>query len=143
MSLEGSERIFRVGLVNTNAQFVLTGNLWRLWDIQIFNLENFDSNNNIIINNSSYIARNKFKNFIITFSELPAVNSHEILIETKNLFNTNIKTLELAHRESGRLLTRNKLQELQNHMENIEIRLEKIQDLKYQVQEIMISNSEK
>lgn len=74
---------------------------------------------------------------------MPAVNSHEILIETKNLFNTNIKTLELAHRESGRLLTRNKLQELQKHMENIETRLEKIQDLKYQVQEIKISNSEK
>ena len=41
--------------------------------------------------------------------------------------------LELAHRESERLLTTNKLCELQKYMGNIETRLEKTQNLKYQV----------
>ena len=49
--------------------------------------------------------------------------------------------LELVHWESERLLTRYRLCELQKHLENSESRLEKILDLKYQVQEIMISNN--
>lgn len=50
--------------------------------------------------------------------------------------------LELAHRKSARLLTRNKLYELQKHSKNIDTNLEKIQDSKYHKQEIMINNSE-
>ena len=50
--------------------------------------------------------------------------------------------LELAERESERLLKRNKLNKLQKHLANIEKRLDLLQDLKYKVQELMISESE-
>ena len=66
----------------------------------------------------------------------------EILSETRNLINTKRKTLELAERESERLLKRNKLNKLQKHLANIEKRLDLLQDLKYKVQELMISESE-
>ena len=66
----------------------------------------------------------------------------EILNETRNLINTQMKMLELAERETERLLKRNNLNELQKHLANIEKRLDVLQDLKYKVQELMISESE-
>ena len=66
----------------------------------------------------------------------------EILNETRNLINTQMEMLEIAERETERLLKRNKLNELQNHLANIEKRLDVLQDLKYKVQELMISESE-
>ena len=66
----------------------------------------------------------------------------EILSGTRNLMNTQMKMLELAERETERLLRRNKLNELQKHLANIEKRLDVLQDLKYKVQELMISESE-
>ena len=56
------------------------------------------------------------------------------LVETQNLIDTQIKMLERADKESERLLSRNKLCELQKHLQNIEMRLEKIQELKYRAQ---------
>ena len=50
--------------------------------------------------------------------------------------------LELAERETERLLKRNKLNELQKHLANIEKRFDVLQDLKCKVQELMISESE-
>ena len=59
---------------------------------------------------------------------MPTENSAEILAVTQNLINTNIKMLQSADRESKRTLTKNKLCELQKHLENIDARLEKIQN---------------
>ena len=50
--------------------------------------------------------------------------------------------LELAERETERPLKRYKLNELQKHLVNIEKRSDRLQDLKYKVQELMISESE-
>ena len=66
----------------------------------------------------------------------------EVLNDTRNLIKTQMKMLELAERETGSLLKRNKLKELQKHLANIEKRLDVLQDLKYKVQELMISESE-
>ena len=44
----------------------------------------------------------------------------EILNETRNYVDTQMKMLELAERETERLLKRNKLNELQKHLTNIE-----------------------
>ena len=66
----------------------------------------------------------------------------EVLNDTRNLIKTQMKMLELAERETGSLLKRNKLNELQKHLANIEKRLDVLQDLKYKVQELMISESE-
>ena len=60
----------------------------------------------------------------------------------RNLINTQMKMLELAERETERLLKRNILNELQKHLVNIQKRLDALQDLKYKVQELMISESE-
>ena len=57
------------------------------------------------------------------------------------ILNTQMKMLELAERETERLLKRNNLNELQKHLANIEKRLDVLQDLKYKVQELMISES--
>lgn len=72
---------------------------------------------------------------------MPTENSAETVVDPQNLININIRMLILAHQEGERLPTRNKLCELQKYLENVESRLEKIRSLKYQVQEIMISNS--
>ena len=53
-----------------------------------------------------------------------------------------MKMLELAERESERLLKRNELNELQKNLANIEKRLDILQDLKYKVQELMINERE-
>ena len=66
----------------------------------------------------------------------------EVLNDTRNLIKTQMKMLELAERETGSLLKRNKLNELQKHLANIEKRLDVLQDLKYKVQKLMISESE-
>ena len=72
---------------------------------------------------------------------MPTENSAETVVDPQNLININIRMLILAHQEGERLPTRNKLCELQKYLENVESRLEKTRSLKYQVQEIMISNS--
>ena len=51
----------------------------------------------------------------------------EILNETRNLINTQMKMLELAERETEQLLKRNKLNKLQKHLTNIEKRLDVLQ----------------
>ena len=66
----------------------------------------------------------------------------DILNETRNLINTQMKMLELAERKTERLLKSSKLNELQRHLANIEKRLDELQDLKHKVQELMISESE-
>ena len=66
----------------------------------------------------------------------------EILNETRKLINAQMEMLELAERETERLLKRNKLNELQKHLANIEKRFDVLQDLKCKVQELMISESE-
>ena len=66
----------------------------------------------------------------------------EILNETRNLINTQMEMLEIAERETESLLKRKKLNEHQNHLGNIEKRLDALQDLKYKVQELMTSDSE-
>ena len=66
----------------------------------------------------------------------------EILNETRNLINTQIKMPELAERQTGTLLIRNELNELEKHMAKIEKRLDVLQDLKYKVKELMISEGE-
>ena len=68
----------------------------------------------------------------------------EILNETRNLINTQMEMLEIAGRETERLLKINNLNELQNHSPNVRIekRLDVLQDLKYKVQELMTSDSE-
>ena len=46
---------------------------------------------------------------------------------------------ELAERQTGTLLIRNELNELEKHLAKIEKRLDVLQDLKYKVKELMIS----
>ena len=49
--------------------------------------------------------------------------AEEILNETRNLISTQMKMLDRAESETERLLKRNKLNELQKHLANIEKRI--------------------
>ena len=53
----------------------------------------------------------------------PVQNGSRDFKRERNLINTQMKMLELAERETERLLKRNKLNELQKHLANIEKRL--------------------
>ena len=59
--------------------------------------------------------------------------------ELKKKVEIKIKTLDLAVRKNARILQRNKQNELQKHMVIYEKRQEEIYDLKYQIQELLIS----
>ena len=64
------------------------------------------------------------------------------LEQRKISIENNIKMLALAERESKRLLARNKYSELEKCKTNIETRMETLQDLKYNVQEIITEKNE-
>ena len=55
---------------------------------------------------------------------MPYRMTAEILNEKRNLIKTQMKVLELGERETGRLLKRHKLNELQNYLASIEKRLD-------------------
>ena len=57
------------------------------------------------------------------FIQKPVQNGSRDFKRDKKLNNTQMKMLELAERETERLLKRNKLNELQKHLANIEKRL--------------------
>ena len=59
--------------------------------------------------------------------------------ELKKKVEIKIKTLDIAVRKNARILQRNKQNELQKHMVIYEKRQEEIYDLKYQIQELLIS----
>ena len=54
-----------------------------------------------------------------------------------------VKYLEIAEKESKRLLERKRKYELEKHLKHVERRLEILQDLKYEEQEIMFSGVRK
>ena len=50
-----------------------------------------------------------------------------------------VKLLEISENESKRLLERKRKYELEKHLKHVERRLEILQDLKYEEQEIMLA----
>ena len=54
-----------------------------------------------------------------------------------------VKYLEIAEKKSKRLLERKRKYELEKHLKHVERRLEILQDLKYEEQEIMFSGVRK
>ena len=58
--------------------------------------------------------------------------------ETKLSIQTQMKLLGLAEKEQGRIFDRRKTSELKRHFNNIVIRLEKVQELKYKMQELIV-----
>ena len=59
---------------------------------------------------------------------------------SKDDYTAEIK--ELGEKELGRLLDKNKTSELKRHFNNIEVMLETVQELKYKMQELMVSHNE-
>ena len=58
--------------------------------------------------------------------------------EVKSKIATQFKILERSEKDSTKILARNKDSEVQKHVSYIEQRLDTIQDMKYEVQEMMI-----
>ena len=64
------------------------------------------------------------------------------MADSKKTIEKQVKLLEIAENESKRLFERNRKCELEKHLKHVETRLEIIQDLKYEGQEIMIAGDE-
>ena len=55
---------------------------------------------------------------------------------------TQFKLLELAEKETERLITRNKKSETEKHLQHVELKLEKLQEFKYSAQNVLLEESE-
>ena len=51
---------------------------------------------------------------------------------------TQFKLLELAEKETERLLKRNKNSEIEKYLQHVELKLEKLQESKYSAQEVLL-----
>ena len=51
---------------------------------------------------------------------------------------TQFKLLELAEKETERLLKRNKNSEIEKYLQHVELKLEKLQEFKYSAQEVLL-----
>ena len=64
------------------------------------------------------------------------------LEEINRKSSTKFKLLELAKKETERLITRNKKSEIEKHLQHVELKLEKLQEFKYSVQEVLLDEGE-
>ena len=51
---------------------------------------------------------------------------------------TQFKLLELAEKETERLLKRNKNSEIEKYLQHVELKLEKLQESKYSAEEVLL-----
>ena len=64
------------------------------------------------------------------------------LEEINRKISTQFKLLELAETETERLTTRNEKSEIEKHLQHAELKLQKLQELKYSAQEILVGEGE-
>ena len=62
--------------------------------------------------------------------------------EINRKMSTHFKLLELAEKETERLITRNKKSETEKHLQHVELKLEKLQEFKYSAQKVLLEESE-
>ena len=62
--------------------------------------------------------------------------------ESKTKIETQFKLLDLAERETEKIIAGNRTSEIERHLNHGERKLETMQDMKYEVQEFMVSNEE-
>ena len=60
--------------------------------------------------------------------------------ESKAKIETQLKLLDLAERETEKIIAKNKTIELERHLNHVERKLGTIQDMKYEVLEFMVSS---
>ena len=64
------------------------------------------------------------------------------LEEINRKISTQFKLLELAEKETERLIKRNKRSEIEKHLPHVELKLEKLQKFKYSGQEVLFNEGE-
>ena len=62
--------------------------------------------------------------------------------ESKAKIETQFKLLDFAERKNEKMIVRNRTSEIKRHLQHIKRKLETMQDMKYEVQEFMVSNEE-
>ena len=62
--------------------------------------------------------------------------------EINRKISTQFKLLELVEKETERLITRNKKSEIEKHLQHVKLELEKLQDLKYSAQDVLLEEGE-
>ena len=60
--------------------------------------------------------------------------------ESKAKIETQFKKLDLAERETKKIIARNRTSKIERHLNHVERKLETIQNVKYEVQEFLVSN---
>ena len=69
-----------------------------------------------------------------TVYELLRENQQEGGLPTFHPTQIRVKLLELAEKETERLIKRNKRGKIEKHLQDVELKLEKLQEFKYSVQ---------
>ena len=62
--------------------------------------------------------------------------------ESKAKIQIHIKLLDLAKRQTDKIIARNRTSKTERHLNHVEMGLKTIQDMKYELQEFMVSNEE-
>ena len=62
------------------------------------------------------------------------------LEEINRKISTQFELLTLNEKETERLVMRNKMIEIEKHLQHVELRLEKLQELKYSMQEVLLND---
>ena len=62
--------------------------------------------------------------------------------EINRKISTQFKLLELAEKETERLLTRKKKSQMEKYLQHVELKLEKLQEFKYSAQEVLLEEGE-
>ena len=89
-------------------------------------------------NNRDLIANELFcKQWEVIFKEVH-VKMAQGLEKIVLKISTQFKLLELAEKETERLLKRNKNSEIEKYLQHVELKLEKLQEFKYSAQEVLL-----
>ena len=64
------------------------------------------------------------------------------LEEIKRKVSRQFKLLELTSKETQRLLTRNKKNEIEKHLQHVELKLQELEEFKYSTQEVLLEEGE-
>ena len=66
----------------------------------------------------------------------------QALEEIKRKVSRQFKLLELTSKETQRLLTRNKKNEIEKHLQHVELKLQELEEFKYSTQEVLLEEGE-
>ena len=93
-------------------------------------MKSFNTNKNYFIDSEKFFFKEVHVKMAQGFEEI------------NRKISTQFKLLGLAEKETERLLTRNKKNEIEKHLQHVELKLEKSQEFKYSALEVLLEEGE-